>query len=150
MLQALTYLWQRNQRELLLEMIECDVIAILIKVAALGLSPQKHLGQQLPDIQEHLLGMEDRYGCNPCGEGGEYETLTLDCPLFHQRIVLDEVATVVVNDDTVAPVAYLNPKRFHLEPKEGFDGSQSQFACLKKYLYILNVSISRSIHRKGC
>lgn len=23
-----------------------------------------------------------RYGINVCGEGGEYETLTLDCPLF--------------------------------------------------------------------
>ena len=22
------------------------------------------------------------YGINVCGEGGEYETLTLDCPLF--------------------------------------------------------------------
>lgn len=22
------------------------------------------------------------YGSNVCGEGGEYETLTLDCPLF--------------------------------------------------------------------
>lgn len=23
-----------------------------------------------------------KYGSNVCGEGGEYETLTLDCPLF--------------------------------------------------------------------
>lgn len=26
------------------------------------------------------------YGSNVCGEGGEYETLTLDCPLFEVRI----------------------------------------------------------------
>lgn len=32
-----------------------------------------------------------RYSCNVCGEGGEYETLTLDCPLFTAaRIVLDD------------------------------------------------------------
>jgi diphthamide synthase (EF-2-diphthine--ammonia ligase) len=30
----------------------------------------------------------DEYGCHPCGEGGEYETLTLDCPLFRYKIVL--------------------------------------------------------------
>lgn len=30
------------------------------------------------------------YGCNVCGEGGEYESLTLDCPLFKRgRLVLD-------------------------------------------------------------
>ena len=129
-------------------MIQCDVSAILIKVAALGLSPEKHLGRQLADISEHLLGMEDRYGCNPCGEGGEYETLTLDCPLFHLRLVLDEVETVIVNNDSIAPVAYLNPKRLHLEAKEGFDRSQSQFSCLKNYLDVLRISISRSIHFK--
>lgn len=25
---------------------------------------------------------------NVCGEGGEYETFTLDCPLFKKRIVM--------------------------------------------------------------
>jgi len=30
-----------------------------------------------------------RFGFNVCGEGGEYETLTLDCPAFeHARIVM--------------------------------------------------------------
>jgi hypothetical protein len=28
------------------------------------------------------------YGLHVCGEGGEYETVTLDCPLFHERIEL--------------------------------------------------------------
>ena len=30
----------------------------------------------------------DKYGLNPCGEGGEYETFTLDCPLFSKKIVM--------------------------------------------------------------
>lgn len=29
-----------------------------------------------------LICMSSLYGCNVCGEGGEYESLTLDCPLF--------------------------------------------------------------------
>lgn len=30
------------------------------------------------------------YGSNVCGEGGEYETLTLDCPVFTRgRVALD-------------------------------------------------------------
>jgi hypothetical protein len=28
------------------------------------------------------------YGLHICGEGGEYETLTLDCPLFYDRVQL--------------------------------------------------------------
>ena len=33
-----------------------------------------------------LLNVLMRY--QPCGEGGEYESFTLDCPLFRERIVL--------------------------------------------------------------
>lgn len=32
--------------------------------------------------------MHEKYGLNVCGEGGEYETFTLDCPLFKQRIAM--------------------------------------------------------------
>ena len=53
-----------------------------------------------------------------CGEGGEYETLTLDCPIFLQgRIILDAWDTVNVSEDSMAPVALLHPKDFHVEPK---------------------------------
>jgi diphthine-ammonia ligase len=42
-------------------------------------------------MQPLLRSLRDRFGCNVCGEGGEYETLTLDCPAFkHGRIVLDD------------------------------------------------------------
>lgn len=60
------------------------------QVAALGLEPHKHLGKSIQQLQPHLHRLRDRFGCNVCGEGGEYETLTLDCPAFTQgRIVLD-------------------------------------------------------------
>jgi diphthine-ammonia ligase len=68
-------------------MIDCDVFAIIIKVAALGLHTE-HLGKNLEQMQPHLLKMAEKYGLNVCGEGGEYETFTLDCPLFKQRIVV--------------------------------------------------------------
>ena len=35
-----------------------------------------------------LLFQEDKYNLNVCGEGGEYETFTLDCPLFKKEIVM--------------------------------------------------------------
>lgn len=62
----------------------------MLQVAALGLDPHKHLGKSIRQLQPHLRRLRDRFGCNVCGEGGEYETLTLDCPAFtHGCIVLD-------------------------------------------------------------
>ena len=29
-----------------------------------------------------------QYGINVCGEGGEYETFTIDCPLFKKKIIM--------------------------------------------------------------
>lgn len=115
---SLAYLWRRDQTELLQEMIDCQVYAIIIKVAALGLIPDRHLGKSLKEIQPHLLNMKDKYGLNVCGEGGEYETFTLDCPLFKSRIVVDDVQTVISSADPICPVGYLNFTKLRLVPKD--------------------------------
>lgn len=60
----LSYLWQRDQRELLAEMIDAGMDAILIKVAGIGLSA-KHLGKSLADMQPTLLKLV-RYGPTAC------------------------------------------------------------------------------------
>uniref|UniRef100_A0A1I8FTD7 Diphthine--ammonia ligase n=1 Tax=Macrostomum lignano TaxID=282301 RepID=A0A1I8FTD7_9PLAT len=118
-LQVLAFLWRRDQTELLDEMLFSGLDAILIKVAAYGLSPKRHLGRRLVDIRDELvrLAAPAAGGLSPCGEGGEYETLALDCPLFkHGRIVLDnghltaagtDSRVVVHSDDAFAPVCYL-------------------------------------------
>lgn len=107
-LKPLAFLWERDQSELLNEMIENDVEAILIKVAALGLVPDKHLGKSLKEMQPYLTTMKDKFGLNVCGEGGEYETFTLDCPIFKKRISLIESKMVIASEDNVCSVGYLN------------------------------------------
>ena len=63
-----------------------------------------------------------KYGCNICGEGGEYETLTLDCPMFRRAsIVLDAWQTLVQSEDDIAPVGVLHPVQYHLVAKEDFE-----------------------------
>ncbi|CAK9817189.1 Diphthine--ammonia ligase [Anthophora plagiata] len=119
---SLSYLWRREQDELLKEMIESSVNAVLIKVAALGLEP-RHLGKSLSEMQSHLAKINEKYGVNVCGEGGEYETFTLDCPLFSKSIVIDEYESVVHSNDNIAPVGYLNFKKIHLQEKNhGLEG----------------------------
>eukprot|EP00889_Picochlorum_renovo_P008211 jgi/Picre1/35241/NNA_002703.t1 len=117
---SLAYLWHQPQSLLLKRMIESHIDARLVKVAAAGLYPSKHLGASLADVSGHLHHLRDFYGIHVCGEGGEYETLTLDCPLFRcGRIVLDESEIVVAVEDSMAPVAWLKPISFHIEWKDG-------------------------------
>ncbi|KAG8766524.1 hypothetical protein FRC12_006811 [Ceratobasidium sp. 428] len=115
-LTPLCSLWQRDQRELMSEMIEAGVEAILIKVAGIGLQ-ERHLGKTLAQMEPTFHKLHDMYGAHICGEGGEYETLTLDCPAFKRRIVLKETKAIVHSDHAFATVAYLEVKDASLEDK---------------------------------
>lgn len=86
-LKSFAYLWERDQRELLAEMADNGVQAILVKVAAMGLKPV-HLGKTIAEMYPLLCELNEKYQSHVCGEGGEYETFTLDCPLFKKRIVV--------------------------------------------------------------
>ncbi|XP_064177698.1 diphthine--ammonia ligase isoform X2 [Anguilla rostrata] len=116
-LQPLAYLWRRDQEALLGEMISCDLHALIIKVAAFGLDPEKHLGRSLGEMESYLKQLSQKYGVHICGEGGEYETFTLDCPLFKKKIVIDSMETVIHSADAFAPVGYLRFSKMHLEEK---------------------------------
>ncbi|CAG8434269.1 1768_t:CDS:10 [Ambispora gerdemannii] len=114
---SLAFLWRRDQKELLKEMIETRVDAILIKVAAIGLKPS-HLGKSISEMYQHLCYLNEKYDVHVCGEGGEYETFTLNCPLFSKRIVVQETETIVHSDDAYAPVAYLRLKKILLQEEQ--------------------------------
>uniref|UniRef100_A0A671K6L4 Diphthine--ammonia ligase n=1 Tax=Sinocyclocheilus anshuiensis TaxID=1608454 RepID=A0A671K6L4_9TELE len=106
-LQPLAYLWRRDQAELLREIISSGLQALLIKVAAYGLDPERHLGKSLAEMEAYLHELSEKYGVHICGEGGEYETFTVDCPLFKKKIVIDSMETVIHSADAFAPVGYL-------------------------------------------
>ncbi|KAI8920776.1 hypothetical protein DFJ77DRAFT_447308 [Powellomyces hirtus] len=129
-LASIAYMWRRNQNELMQEMISVGLNAILIKVASLGLN-ERHLGKTLQEMYPHLLSMHERFGAHICGEGGEFETLTLDCPIFRKRIVIDQTELVVHSDDAIAVVAYLRITKAHVEEKApdeiGLDDEDKSF-----------------------
>lgn len=114
---SLAFLWQREQSALLDEMLDVHHIdAVIIKTAAIGLG-RAQLGRSLRDVRPTLQSLARQFGVHVCGEGGEYESFTLDCSLFRRRIVLDQCSTVVHSPDEFAPVLYLRCSRFHLEDK---------------------------------
>ncbi|MED6215995.1 hypothetical protein PIB30_003643 [Stylosanthes scabra] len=123
---SLAYLWKQDQSLLLQEMIANRILAVTVKVAAMGLDPAKHLGKEIAFLNDYLHKLKELYGINVCGEGGEYETLTLDCPLFiNARIVLDDYQVVMHSSDSIAPVGILHPLKFHLEKKVDVQSSTS-------------------------
>ncbi|KAJ3074123.1 ATP binding domain 4 [Podochytrium sp. JEL0797] len=115
-LTPLAYLWQSNQSELLQSMLDNGLTAVLAKVACMGLDTP-HLGKTLNEMQPLLEKLGNQFGCHICGEGGEYETLTIDCPLFKKRIQLIETETVIHSNDAFAIVAYFKVNKFALIEK---------------------------------
>ncbi|MEM3004240.1 MAG: diphthine--ammonia ligase, partial [Candidatus Bathyarchaeia archaeon] len=103
-LRCLTPLWGMDQMRLLREQVESGLEAMVVAVAALGLD-QRWLGRTLDrDAVEELGRLHVRYGLNPSGEGGEYETFVVDSELFRRRIVVSDFRMVWSGD------------RGHLEP----------------------------------
>lgn len=115
-LKMLAYLWNEEQDSLLQQMIDNKFEAILIKVACMGLT-DKHIGRTIGEMQDYLRKLNVEYGTNVCGEGGEYETLVLDCPLFKKKLSLEKYDVICHSNDVFAPVHYLRPTEIQLVDK---------------------------------
>jgi diphthine-ammonia ligase len=85
-LASLAPLWGREPAELIREMLEAGFDIIITGAAAQGLD-SGWLGRKLDEkALRELITLRERYGINPSGEGGEYESLVLDAPFFKSRI----------------------------------------------------------------
>jgi len=132
----LAFLWRRApQASLLREMLQLNqnedhihnqppnatpMQAIVVKTASMGLS-SRHLNRNLLELLPHLQTMESKYGLHVCGEGGEYESLVLDCTIYRKRLILDQVQIMYPNKDDMDPStapAYLKIIKFHTENKK--------------------------------
>jgi len=89
-LKVVAPMWKREQEELLREMIDAGFDIIIQNIAAEGLS-ESWLGRRLDASSlKDLLALQKKTGLNPIGEGGEYDSLALDGPIFKKRIVIEE------------------------------------------------------------
>ncbi|MCL7402216.1 MAG: diphthine--ammonia ligase [Thaumarchaeota archaeon] len=88
--EVFTPLWGVEPSKLLREIIKSNFQVMVTGVAALGLT-MEWLGKIITEEDvEKLEEVSKKYGVNVCGEGGEMETIVLDCPLFKEKIqVLD-------------------------------------------------------------
>lgn len=85
-------LWQKDQFEILKELIDNNFEVIIVGVFAEGLD--NLLGKKI-DIKtiEELKNIHSKLKINPAGEGGEYETLILNAPYFKKPLTIKKHST---------------------------------------------------------
>jgi diphthine-ammonia ligase len=105
-------LWHKNQELLLRDQVKAGFHIIIIGVFASGFDETwlcKTIDEQTIDA---LVSLHEKYKINIAGEGGEFETLVLDGPLFHKKLVIDESLKEWNRDNGIFQV-----KSAHLEKR---------------------------------
>jgi diphthine-ammonia ligase len=83
-------LWQKNQIQLLQELVKNKFEIIIIGVFAYPLD-EKCLGRKIDKkFIEDAKKLQEKYNINPAGEGGEFETFVVNCPLFEKKLIITD------------------------------------------------------------
>ncbi len=79
-------IWQTKPEKYLKKLLKKGFRVVITKVAAEGFD-KSWLGRELDDkCIEDLKDLNQKNGVHLAGEGGEYETLVLDCPMYRRRL----------------------------------------------------------------
>jgi len=82
-------LWHKNPLSLLKE--QAETMEIIISGVAAGGLDESWLGKKIDEKTiEELIELEKKYGIQTGGEGGEFETLVVNSPLFEKPLQLPE------------------------------------------------------------
>ncbi len=81
-------LWQKPEYLYMKELIKNKFKTIIIGIAAYPLD-QKWLGKKINQkTLSELVDLNEKYKIHIAGEGGEFETFVLDCPLFKKPLIV--------------------------------------------------------------
>ena len=99
-LKVFSPLWHKDQKTEMNELIENKFKIIFTSIAADGLDKtwlNKLITKE--DINK-LVKLNKKIGINIAGEGGEFESLVLDCPLFNKKIEILDSEIIDENKNT--------------------------------------------------
>ena len=92
-LKSVTPLWHEEPLDIMNELIDLKFNVIIVGVYAYGLD-ESWLGREInSETLEKLVELHKNYQISLVGEGGEYESLVLDAPLYKRRIEIVEAET---------------------------------------------------------
>jgi diphthine-ammonia ligase len=105
-------LWHVDPKEYMEEIINLGFEVIIISVSAEGLD-ESWLGRKIDNkLLDEIINLNSQYGMHMAFEGGEAETLVLDCPIFKKSIKILESTNVWDRDN-----GYLLISKAELEKK---------------------------------
>ena len=103
-------IWHKNQELILREQINAGFKIIIVGVFAYGFD-ETWLGKTIDGKTiDTITQLGKKYAINTAGEGGEFETLTIDGPIFKKKLVLDETSKEWKRDSGI-----LRVNKAHLE-----------------------------------
>jgi len=93
-------LWQKDQMELLEELLDKKFEVIIMSISAEGFT-EKWLGRKIDEVAiSELKFLSKRFGFNPAFEGGEAESMVLNAPFFKKRISIKKAKSVMTGENT--------------------------------------------------
>ncbi len=93
-LKMLAPLWGMDPEKLLRDMLKDGFDILITAVAADGFD-ESWLGRKIDDACiKDLIKIEKKNGISIVGEGGEFETLVIDCPLFSKKIEITKAEKI--------------------------------------------------------
>ncbi|MEM5766445.1 MAG: TIGR00289 family protein [Candidatus Aenigmatarchaeota archaeon] len=79
-------IWNKNQEEVLKRELEARLEILIVGVFAEGFD-ESWLGRRIDEeALRDLMKLKDKFNISLSGEGGEYESFVINCPIFNRRI----------------------------------------------------------------
>jgi ABC transporter with metal-binding/Fe-S-binding domain ATP-binding protein len=109
-IKSFTPIWHKDQKMILEDMIKAGFKIIIVGIFAYGLD-EKLLGKTIDYKTIHdLTKIKDKYMINMAGEGGEYETFTIDGPIFKKKLIINNTSKELRRDSGILKI-----NKVHLE-----------------------------------
>lgn len=109
-IKSFTPLWHKNQLTIVKDQIKAGFNIMIVGVFAFGFD-KSWLGKYINDkCLNEIISLSKKYKINIAGEGGEFETITLDGPIFKKKLIIDDYYTKWIRDN-----GYLIINKSHLE-----------------------------------
>ncbi|HEC95111.1 MAG TPA: TIGR00289 family protein [Thermoplasmatales archaeon] len=90
-LRSFTPLWHKNPEQLLRWQVEAGFEVTIVSVSAEGLG-KEWLGEKISEENiDRFIDTCRRNRIHVAGEGGEFETLVTDCPLYKKKVVIKDM-----------------------------------------------------------
>jgi asparagine synthase (glutamine-hydrolysing) len=105
-LKVFSPLWHKDQESEMRELIKGRFNFIFTSIACYGLN-KDWLGREIKTEEvDKLVSLEEKIGLNIAGEGGEFESLVLDGPIFKRRVEIGSSEIVEEDENTARLMIY--------------------------------------------